>query len=561
MLLFGDVLEPGNGKTKIGRLWVYAGLGSTHGENHGLHPRVCLRKRVRVVRKQKIVSFPLIDAYGENMITQFPQPNSRWQMVRWALAILLWIGICISQASAENTPNINTYNIIYVDGCAGGTRYPATAAGINSAISTAISAGGGLVDARSCDGQNLTMNAEIDLGNASTVPVALLLPDSGTWTWSLTGGRSHGIKVFDKSSLIGSGAGEGQPFQLIAASTANMLDVVGTIPESGCFYGRLQGFTIVANSGATLTNGAFYLNGLCDSNAVDEVTVGVNGQIGTNVANACCGTVIDKLTSEGNFASGSQPLVLSGQSTGVAFVGGSAVHPGAGKNAVSITANQFDVNFYNLYMEGNNTDTTTPPIQIASGLTVSLGFYGVQYNCVASSSIAYVIDRASGVGSNGSLNVLEAGISCSGTDLKIVNDHVTGLQVTANANSGMSPPYFSDGAVVGSVTAGLKVGSGVAITSSGAGGTMTATIASGTAFMTTAAIGSGACGTTVTETATGVLTTDTIIWSESAQPTSPNGLLRLEAWPTSGNINFAWCNPTASSQTPAAETLNWRVVR
>lgn len=89
----------------------------------------------------------------------------------------------------------------------------------------------------------------------------------------------------------------------------------------------------------------------------------------------------------------------------------------------------------------------------------------------------------------------------------------------------------------------------------------TSPLASGTAAMTTGAITSGTCGATVTVAATGTVTSDVIAISESAAPTSPNGLLRLEKWPTSGNVNFAWCNPTASSQTPAAETINWRVIR
>lgn len=86
-------------------------------------------------------------------------------------------------------------------------------------------------------------------------------------------------------------------------------------------------------------------------------------------------------------------------------------------------------------------------------------------------------------------------------------------------------------------------------------------IAAGTATMTTAAIASGACGSTVTVAATGVATTDTIEANENAAVTTPNGLLNLKKWPTSGNVNFAYCNPTAGSQTPTAATVNWRVAR
>src|SRR6185312_6889390 len=90
---------------------------------------------------------------------------------------------------------------------------------------------------------------------------------------------------------------------------------------------------------------------------------------------------------------------------------------------------------------------------------------------------------------------------------------------------------------------------------------MTQTVGSGTATMTTAAIGAGACGTTVTVSATGVATTDTITHAFNASVASNPGVLTVVSWPTAGNVNFEYCNPTAASVTPSAATLNWRVVR
>lgn len=88
------------------------------------------------------------------------------------------------------------------------------------------------------------------------------------------------------------------------------------------------------------------------------------------------------------------------------------------------------------------------------------------------------------------------------------------------------------------------------------------TIASGTSAMTTAGILTVACGTTVTTAATGVLTTDVIDWSVNAAVTAANnGVLILKAWPTAGNVNFNYCNPTAATQTPTATTVNWSVRR
>lgn len=84
---------------------------------------------------------------------------------------------------------------------------------------------------------------------------------------------------------------------------------------------------------------------------------------------------------------------------------------------------------------------------------------------------------------------------------------------------------------------------------------------SNTATMTTALIGAGACGTTVTVAANGVLTTDVVTWSFNAAPAANPGVLIVSAWPTANNVNFQYCNPTAAGVTPNAATLNWKVIR
>jgi hypothetical protein len=68
--------------------------------------------------------------------------------------------------------------------------------------------------------------------------------------------------------------------------------------------------------------------------------------------------------------------------------------------------------------------------------------------------------------------------------------------------------------------------------------------------------------------ATGVATTDTLTTGFNGDPTavtgyipSTSGMLSIIAYPTANNVNFKVCNNTASSITPGAITLNWRVVR
>lgn len=99
-------------------------------------------------------------------------------------------------------------------------------------------------------------------------------------------------------------------------------------------------------------------------------------------------------------------------------------------------------------------------------------------------------------------------------------------------------------------------------------GTLSVTVASGTSALGTSAIASGACATVVTTAATGTATTDVIGWGFNGDPTavtgyapSANGMLTIIAYPSANNVNFKVCNNLASSVTPGAITLNWRVVR
>jgi|SRR5690348_3973473 len=86
-------------------------------------------------------------------------------------------------------------------------------------------------------------------------------------------------------------------------------------------------------------------------------------------------------------------------------------------------------------------------------------------------------------------------------------------------------------------------------------------VQSGTAAMTTALIAAGAAGATVTVAAPGVLATDIVNFSFNASPGANPGVLKVNAWPTTDNVNFAFVNPTAAGVTPAASTLNWQVTR
>lgn len=92
-------------------------------------------------------------------------------------------------------------------------------------------------------------------------------------------------------------------------------------------------------------------------------------------------------------------------------------------------------------------------------------------------------------------------------------------------------------------------------------------LSSGTFALDTDAIASTACDT-MTKAAAGLATTDVITWVPNADITGVTGYapvttggLSIYMWPTADTINVKVCNPTASSITPGAVTLNWRVVR
>ena len=93
-------------------------------------------------------------------------------------------------------------------------------------------------------------------------------------------------------------------------------------------------------------------------------------------------------------------------------------------------------------------------------------------------------------------------------------------------------------------------------------------IASGSQAQGTAEIADGACASPVTVSAAGVVTTDIVDWGYNETPIGKTGYdptageeLSIRTFPTTDNINILVCNRTGSAVTPAAMTVNYRVVR
>lgn len=87
-------------------------------------------------------------------------------------------------------------------------------------------------------------------------------------------------------------------------------------------------------------------------------------------------------------------------------------------------------------------------------------------------------------------------------------------------------------------------------------------IASGQTALGTSLIAGGG-NNVVTVSAPGALATDTPAWGFSGAPAAAylNGSIIVLVYLTAGNINFAQVNPTAGNVTPAAQSVNWQIVR
>lgn len=98
--------------------------------------------------------------------------------------------------------------------------------------------------------------------------------------------------------------------------------------------------------------------------------------------------------------------------------------------------------------------------------------------------------------------------------------------------------------------------------------TVTQTIGSGQTALGTTLIGSGAASSILSIAATGVLSTDNVATDFASDPSgvtgyapSANGMLTIIKFCTPGFVNFYQYNNTASSITPGAININWRVMR
>lgn len=473
--------------------------------------------------------------------------------------------------SAVFTGTVNLSSVTTVSNLNGtfavdNVTYACSSVGINAAIAAAILAGGATVDARGC--HSLTsFNTEIDVGNASSVPVTLLLPDSGAWVANITDGTSFGIKVFNNSSVVSQHAGYAA-FQIQATNTANMGALCGNDTTVVDAHILMEGFNCNIFAGqATMVKAVGFFNGLGDMAVVRNMTFANLSSANVTktfwVRNSCCGAAFENIVGEAFAISGVTPCWFGDGTTGanlnIKVDGASCVHPGNTASAlVDEEWNQFANNrFANVYMEMlTETDTTTPWIAIHKFGTPSAAdyFIGTTAGGDVALSTRYDFDIASGA--KAVIQVLEHGSVSSNA----INDHNGGgTLVTASPNTTIGG-YSTEKFIFNST---VQIGSGAAITSSGAGGISASTIGTGTSTSNGTAVGAGVSQAQPAITITGATVTDTAVCSLNAAPvaTWQTGIQLLPAVVTANTVTPWLSNPSAGSITPVAAVIRCTVYR
>jgi hypothetical protein len=259
---------------------------------------------------------------------------------------------------------------------------------INPANGHGITAG--IVDARNCT--TLTITSEIDVGNASSVPVTLLVPCGGTWTATMNDGVSYALKVFSRSSAIGCQAGEGQLFIIKAGSGSNLANVCGTNAVLG--YYRMEGFACNAAAGSIIGQAVCNFQYMQDESYVGNMTCTTNASTYrvTWIQNDCCNARFEGINSESNGIGVGQQLAVCQWDSNIAIHlhGASCVHPAQGAPAVRVDENGGCNNHYSdVYMEQITGQSTMAPPYVSVVLYSATPCADVFDNFTASGDVAF----------------------------------------------------------------------------------------------------------------------------------------------------------------------------
>lgn len=192
-----------------------------------------------------------------------------------------------------------------------------------------------------------------------------------------------------------------------------------------------------------------------------------------------------------------------------------------------------------------------------TGVVTATGFAGPLTGAVtgnASTSTALAADPTDCSSNQPAIGIVAAGTATCMTLTATIVKSTSGVLSAATAGT----DYVAPGGALGTPSSG----DGTNLTG------VTHTIASGTKALDTDAILTTACDTLATTTATGAASTDTLVITPNADISGVTGYtaattggLTIYYWLTTNTINWKVCNPTSSTITPGAVTLNYRIVR
>lgn len=402
------------------------------------------------------------------------------------------------------------------------------------------------------------------------------------------------------ASVTGLGAGVATALA-IAPGTAGSFVVNGGAlgtPSSGVGTNltALNASNLASGTVAAARGGAGTITGALKGSGAGVVTQAAcadlsNGATGCSTAVGTSGATIGLLNAANSWSGvqtyAASDLVLTGGSgcatftAGVLSSTGSACGSGGSTGAnPTATAGPTAVNGTSPnFMRSDGA----PAVQLGTGSAPGLVQCGLGLTCTAGVAGSQVTQRNNTattdtlIASDAGTVVTESNASAVAVGIAVAS--TTGFTsgnywTVKNKGAGLVTITPTSSTIDGAATFTLTQNQSIDFYSDGANyitlrGPGTATIASGTAAMGTSAIASGACATVVTVSATGVATTDTVMFGYNGDPTAVTGygasasgaVLSIYPYPTSNNVNVKVCNSTASSITPSALTLNFRVVR
>jgi hypothetical protein len=321
------------------------------------------------------------------------------------------------------------------DGLSPGTAF-ATPQHCNAVV---VSLGGGTCDARTL--YHYTTGTEIDVGQHSpAVGVTLLVPPHGLWNGSVSGGYSNVLKVFSLGSVIGTSAGQGNPFVIEASSGASVIDVCGTEPSpvSGSSYIHMEGFGCQSQGGATVSGAVIHIQSLFDVSRISDLSASASSANTKAlwIHGVCCGTIVERVKGHGSAISGNVPCTIgsgsdSNQGGDIGPI--SCTGAGSGENDVAIIQSSVGNaagHSHDVYTEMYLTSDTSTPVV---GVTGSSGLADVLDRLTLgadhASSTRFMLDIA-----NGSSLVVR-NMQLGGFSGNAINDHNTGRSLSPGASA------------------------------------------------------------------------------------------------------------------------------